>query len=360
MEKIRVGIVGFGVSGAVFHAPFIANHRAYALKYIVTRQQEKAKQIAEIYPQVQVLEDAADLFARNDVDLVIISVPHAQHYALTRDALQASKHVLVEKPFVIHSDEGRKLAALAIEKKKVLSVYHNRRFDDGFLSLKSLLKENRLGDIMLYQAFFDRYRPEVNLSRWREQDGPGNGILYDLGSHLVDGALHLFGRPEAVFCDLDIQRPQAQSVDYFRITMRYKKMRVELGSSSMVARPRPVCAAYGSIGSFVKYGLDPQEDALRVGRMPTGSPTGAHTGSEWGGGSEEYFPYLSLRDGDKGVRTSRVPGLRGDYGSFYQGLARAIVEGSAPPVTAQEGVDVISVLESCLKSDEAKSWVEMP
>lgn len=342
-NPLNVAILGFGLSGSTFHAPLISVTKGLRLTHILSRQGDKIKQL---YPEVVVTSDLQTLLNNPTIDVIINTLPNSEHYSVTKLCLLANKHVVVEKPFVINSADGEELLQLAKARNLVLSIYHNRRFDNGLLTLKANLAQ--LGQIYHYEAYFDRFRPTVNLAKWREQDSAGSGILYDLGSHLIDQALALFGMPQAIFADIAKQRPHAQAIDYFNLTLIYPTHRAILGSSSVIANPRPVIAAYGDKGSYVKYGLDPQENQLKAGLLPNQSGYGIE--------DENYRGILSWQNNGS-LEQRSITSHAGEYQKYYQQLANSINQQSSPPVSAQEGLRVIKIIESAILSHKIQQIV---
>lgn len=336
---INVGLLGFGLSASVFHAPLIKAISGFKLTHILSRQKDK---VLAVYPDVEVVADIEELLAISEIDLLINTLPNELHYSITKRCLEAGKHVVVEKPFVVNTAHANELIELAESKKLCLSVYHNRRWDNGYLTLQREI--DKLGRVSLYEAYFDRYRPEVNLQKWRETTAVGGGILYDLGSHLLDQALNLFGIPDAVFADLETQRTNAQLTDYFQIILYYQKMRVILGSSSVMAQARPVIAAYGDEGSYVKYGLDPQEDMLRGGMIPLDD----------GFGVENKINNAQLNvSGEDGLVAQSIVSQAGNYFAYYQLLYQALIDRrNELPVSASSAADVIRLIELSIKSND--------
>ena len=336
MQQFNIAILGFGLSGSTFHAPLINNLPGFKITHILSSQVAK---INQLYPMVKVVSELDEILSNLTIDLVVNTLPNLEHYAVTKRCLQAGKHVVVEKPFVIDSVDGEELIALAKERGLLLSVYHNRRWDNGFLTLKQILPQ--LGEIYLYQAYFDRFRPTANLTKWREQDIKGSGLLYDLGSHLIDQALDLFGLPESIYADLAVQRPSAKSIDYFQIELYYPRLRVIIGSSSVMANSRPVVSLYGTNGSYVKHGLDPQEASLRAGLTPLDSDYALEDLSLAG--------VLSEMVGDS-LQNNTIASLDGAYLEYYQLIYNSLLRGIAAPVSTESALWVIKIIEKAILS----------
>ncbi|UYZ12356.1 MULTISPECIES: oxidoreductase [Brevibacillus] len=332
MKQVNVGLIGYGLSGQVFHAPVIRSVPGLKLTKVVSSRPEKVR--ADL-PEAEVVASVDELLSDDQIELVVVAAPNTSHFPYAKQALLAGKHVVVEKPFVIRSSEAEELIRLAESRGRVLSVYHNRRWDNDFLTIKHLLQTGALGEVFLYEAHYDRYRPEVT-DRWRERDLPGSGILYDLGSHLIDQALHLFGLPQTVMADVGAQRPGARTTDYFHIVLGYGSLRVILHAGSLVRQPGPRFQIHGDKGSFVKYGLDPQEDALRAGLIPGGP--------EWGRDREETYGQLTLSVGELNVSGS-VETIPGAYQTYYQQMYEAIVSATPAPVSPADAMNVIRVIE---------------
>lgn len=334
-SPIRVGLVGYGFAGRTFHAPLIAATPGLRLAAVATSAPERAR---ADWPGANTAPTPEALLARGGIDLAVIATPNHTHAPLARAALDAGAHVVVDKPFAVTVEEARELEERAARAGQLLSVFHNRRWDSDFLTLRRLVAGGELGELALVESRFERYRPEVR-QRWREQAGPGSGLWYDLGPHLLDQALVLFGRPEALWADIASQRPGAQTDDYFQAVLRYGRLRVVLRASMLAAEPGPRLAVYGTQGSYTKRGLDPQEDALKSGRYPPAA--------DWG--RDERDGELTLwRDG--APQTRPLPTLPGDYPAYYAGLRDAILDGGPAPVTAAEGVAVMELIGLGLRS----------
>lgn len=344
MTKIRTGLIGYGYAGATFHAPLIRSVEALALTHIASSSADKVRRDL---PAAVLANSPQELINAADVDLVVIATPNTSHHALAKQALLADKHVVLEKPFTVTLEQARELIELAAQRERVLSVFHNRRWDNDFLTARHCIASGILGEINTYQAQFDRYRPTMRL-RWREEDLPGSGTLYDLGSHLIDQALVLFGPPATVWCDLCTQRAGGGAPDYFHLVLAYADKRVILHSGAIVSNPGPRVQVHGSVGSYVKYGLDPQEDALKAGRTP-GDAT-------WGREPETAFGTITRARDDQLV-SEKVATLAGDYQAFYRGMAEAIVEGKASPVSAADALNVIKVIELAMISSREQKVI---
>ncbi|WP_437797822.1 oxidoreductase [Sorangium sp. So ce693] len=342
-QRIFVGLVGYGLAGAVFHAPLIRSIPRLRLAAIATRREG---QVMADHSGVAVHPTPEVLIAEPGIDLVVIASPNETHFPLARAALEAGKHVVVDKPFTITSAEADELIALAARRGRLLSVFQNRRWDADFRTVRSCIEQGLLGEVASYEAHFDRFRPAIKQG-WREQEAPGSGILYDLGAHLIDQALVLFGLPRAVTADLQAQRSGARTVDYFHLTLDYGRRRVIVRSSTLVPEPGPRFAVHGDGGSFLKYGIDGQEDALKAGTRP-GVP-------EWGREDPRWFGTLVTASGER--RT--IESLPGAYEAYYEAIAAAILDGAPPPVRAEEARDVIRVIEAAMKSAAERRTISL-
>lgn len=338
-RTIHAAVVGFGLGGKVFHAPFLNAVEGVELTAILQRHGEEA---ARAYPRTHIVRSLSELLALPELDLVAITTPPATHFDLARQCLEANKHVVIDKPFVATSDQARQLIELARSRDLVLAVYQNRRLDGDFLTLRKLFASGELGRLVSMESRFERYRSELlPLQAWKEEDLPGNGLVHDIGAHLVDQSLVLFGTPQAVFADVRYDREGTLVNDGFAIHLRYPRMRVSLYSTLLAAAPGPRFAVHGTRGSYVKYGLDPQENALRNGAV-LGAP-------HWGEEPESLWGKLTTVE--NGVVTERrLPTLPGDYRPYYENVRDAI-RGTAPlAVTAEQGWRTIRMLELAIDS----------
>src|SRR5947208_1536040 len=262
---LNVGLVGFGFAGKTFHAPVIRVVQGLRLTTIVQRHGGGAPDTR--YAAVEFVRSVDELLART-VDLVVIATPNTSHHPIAKQCLQAGRHVVIDKPFTTTVPEADELVQLGAAQRRVLSIYQNRRYVGDFVTLRALLSQGALGRVTMYESHFDRFRPELRPSAWREQSLPGSGVWFDLGAHLLDQALVLFGTPQAISADIRIERDGATTDDAFDVTLHYRHMRALLRGSMLAAAPGPTFAVHGTKGSYIKYGLDPQEAALKAGRVP--------------------------------------------------------------------------------------------
>ena len=333
---LNVGLLGYGLAGRVFHAPLVEATPGLHLHSVVSSRRDE---VAGNHPGVRVCATAAEVLEDPDVDLVVVATPNDTHAALARAALGAGKHVVVDKPFALDLVQARGVVEEARVRGRVLSVFHNRRWDADFLTLRALVESGALGEVMELHSHFDRFRPLVP-DRWRDREGPGAGLWYDLGPHLADQALQLFGAPLAVQADLGMQRDGATAVDYFHVQLRYRRLRVLLHGGSLVPGHGLRFAMHGTGGSWTKHGLDPQEDALRAGRRP--GPEG------WG---QDPRPGTLLQVGSDGaVAEATAPVRDGDWPAFYAGMRDAILHGAPAPVSADSALLAQALIEAALES----------
>ncbi|NJO01483.1 MAG: Gfo/Idh/MocA family oxidoreductase [Bacteroidia bacterium] len=344
-DPIKTGLASYGMSGQVFHAPFLDTDERFTLLSVLQRQGDQARQD---YPQVQIERSYNELLANKELELIVVNTPNHLHYLMAKEALEADKHVLVEKPFTTHYSEAEELIQLARQKNKVLYGYQNRRWDSDFLTVKKIVEADLLGNIVYYEANWDRYRNYIKPNTWKEESRNGTGMLYDLGSHLIDQVLVLFGPPERVQGSLRTNRAQGQVVDYFDAKLFYPEREVALRGSYLAMEPRPRFLLQGVRGSFVKHGLDPQEDALKLGRKPQGADWGTEDPGIWG---------TIHRDEQGLIIRGTVQSLPGDYRGLFADLYAAIREKEEPYVKPGQVGTGIRIIEAIIASDEEKKSI---
>jgi len=334
-DPIRGALLGFGFAGRIFHAPFIATTRGLRLHVVAsTRHQE----IAKAHPEARVVASPMEAIADDDVELVVVATPNDLHAPLAEAAMLAGKHVVVDKPFTVTLEEARRVVATAHATGRVLSVFQNRRFDSDHQGVQEALRSGAVGEVVEYRSEIARWRPEVR-DRWRERPGPGAGLWYDLGPHVIDQALQLFGLPVAVHATVRPLRPGATVDDWFCARLSYPSREIFLTSSMLAADAPPRVLVRGTTGSLVKRGMDPQEARLLAGERPGGE--------HWG---QDVEPLQLLRDGEAPVAV-QVPA--GDYGRFYALMRDAIRYGAPPPVTPEEALHVMTILHAGLESSSS-------
>ncbi|WP_263081321.1 oxidoreductase [Endozoicomonas sp. Mp262] len=330
---IKVGVIGFGFSATIFHLPLIEASDYFELVAISSSQTER---VMSEYPDVEVFATPDKLISAPSVELVVITAPNDVHFPLARSCLEQGKHVVLEKPMATTAKEADTLVRLANHKNRMLSVFHNRRWDGDFLTVKKLIDNNQLGDIRFFESHFDRFRPEVR-DRWKESPVPGGGVWFDLGAHLIDQALVLFGVPQSVTGRCLSLRDKSKATDYFHVMLHYQNKEVVLHSSPYSAGANCRFQVQGSKGSFVKYGLDPQENQLKGGISPKAPDFGLE--------EEESFGVLY-----HGTHWESVETEGGCYLSYYEGIASAIEKGEIVPVTGDQASLVIKILEVAERS----------
>jgi scyllo-inositol 2-dehydrogenase (NADP+) len=334
---MNVGLVGFGFAGRAFHAPVISSVPGLKLTSILQRTGSDA---LERYPHARLVRSLPELLADQQMRLVVIATPNNSHFDLARDCLLAGRHVVIDKPFTTTAAEALKLIDLAKSRDCILTVYHNRRWDGDFLTVRKLLAAGALGRLVDFRSSFDRFRPRLKPGAWRERAEPGAGLLFDLGPHLIDQALVLFGLPRRIHADVRIERDGAVVDDAFDLDMYYPDLRVRLSATMLAAAPSARFTLHGTSGSFIKFGLDPQEEALRRGDVPGGADWGKDPEKCWG----------QLFTGSEGrICASSVAAERGDYRAFYEDLRDAIAANRPPAVTSEQAYNVMQILERAKK-----------
>jgi scyllo-inositol 2-dehydrogenase (NADP+) len=336
---IGVGLIGYGLAGSVLHGPLIDAEERLQLQAVACGRPER---VHHDFPAARVVATPAELLEDPAVELVVVAAPNAAHYQLASMALEAGRHVVVEKPMVPRSAEAEELIRLAERHGRLLSVFHQRRWDGDFLTVQRCLRAGLLGQVSTYIARWDRFRPRPE-GGWRERPLPGSGVLYDLGAHLVDQALCLFGLPETVLADIGTQRRGVVTDDWFQLLLGYGDLRVILQAGSLVRVPGPRFELHGEKGSLVKYGLDPQAKMLEDGLRPGDRG--------WGLEPEDCHATLTTEVGGLEV-SGRLATLPGGWPAFYRQMACAIRGESPVPVDPRTARATVWVLESALRSSQ--------
>jgi scyllo-inositol 2-dehydrogenase (NADP+) len=350
---VKVGVIGFGLAGQAFHAAVIQGVAGMELACILERRGSLASQT---YPKVRVARSLDELLSDKTIQLCVIATPNDSHFDLAKQCLLADRHVVVDKPLTPTLAEAQTLVKLAAERKLLLTVYQDRRYDGEFRTLKKMIEAGTLGDIAEYEARFDRFRLESKPNAWREKpDHPAAGVLWDLGPHLIDQALVLFGEPESITAAALRQRSTSQIDDSFDVTMQYPSLRAYLKARIIAYAPGPHLLVHGTKGTFIKHGMDPQEERLRSGNFPRGTDWPA----DWGQEPEELWGTLTL----VGKAPVKVKTDRGDYRDFYANMRDAIEKGSALEVPAEQFLrSTKAILLSHKSSREGRTvrWTEAP
>lgn len=348
-EKVRVGMIGYGFSGSTFHAPVMTAIPDIQLKKIVQRRSMTAK---DRYPSVEIVRDANDLYNDEELDLIVVTTPSTDHYRFIKDALMAGKHVVVEKPFTTTTAEADHLMDLAKRKGKMLSVFHNRRWDGDFLTLKKITEQQLLGRITDAEFKWERYSPQANPENWRDSDKKGSGILYDLGVHFFDQMLCLFGKPQTIRANIQTLRPETEADDYFDVTFGYSGgLSIQVKCSMLAREQGPRYVLHGTKGSFVKYGEDPQEEALKSGQTPASSNWGREPKEQWG------TLNTTINDLHFIGQAETIPGA---YHTYYQNVCDHITGKRDLIVTAEEASLAIYLIELAQKSNEEQRTIVLP
>jgi scyllo-inositol 2-dehydrogenase (NADP+) len=346
LPVLNVGIVGFGLSGQVFHAPFIDVNPHFNLHTIVTTGTLAGGK----YPSAKITSSFDELLANPGIDLVIICSPNTFHFSHASAALQAGKHVIVEKPFTINSSDAISLIQIAKKAGKYVFPFHNRRWDSDFLTIKYLIAQRLLGKVLDYESRFDRFTPVISRAFWKYQQNEGGGTLFDLGIHLIDQAVSLFGTPDGVFCRLFNQREGSVTDDSFDLKLIYPDLNVTLKASVFVKEPGPRFQVHGTQGSFVKYGLDSQEGQLRQNIKPKTKGFGIEPASQRG----------ILNTGLSGNEfRGRYKTFPGDYMEFFNNVYDVLVNGAEMVIKPEDALMNIRIIEAARKSDQEKKIIQL-
>ncbi|TAH14539.1 MAG: oxidoreductase [Sphingobacteriia bacterium] len=347
MRIINTAILSFGMSGRVFHAPFIHLHTGFKLVGVLERTKNESLQF---YPDIHIYRSLEELLNDSTIELVVVNTPTNTHFEFCKKALEAGKHVVVEKAFTTTVEEAIELIEMAKSRKLLLSVYQNRRWDSDFSTVRSVVEQNLLGEIFEAEFHYDRFKELLSPKLHKEIPGPGAGLLNDLGPHLIDQALSLFGMPEWVLADIRTLRPTSQVDDCFMLILYYSDKRVVLKSNLMIREALPAFVVHGKKGSFIKSRADVQEIALIANEKPNLTGWGTEPASEQG---------LLHTEIDGEMVSKKIPSEQGNYYYYYDGIYNAVAHSSPAPVTALDGLHVMQIIEAAIKSNLSKSAINI-
>lgn len=347
MHPINTALCSYGMSGHVFHAPFISVNPRFNLYAVFERTKNEAQ---KHYPAIKTFRSLDDMLADKNIELVVVNTPNITHFDFAKKVINAGKHLIIEKPFTATVAEAEALIQLAKEKNVIMSVYHNRRYDSDFKTAQKVLNEGSLGEIVEAEFHYDRYDPALSYKAHKETPTQAVGSLYDLGSHLIDQALQLFGLPKSLQADLHSYRPSSKVGDYFDVKLFYPTHRVVLKSSYYVREPLPGNILHGTIGSFIKTKADVQEKELQAGKKPNTENWGTEPDSEKG---------LLHTEINGKITKEHIPTLQGNYMVYYDGIYEAIRNKKSVPVSAEDGMQVIKIIEAAIKSNKEKKVIDL-
>jgi predicted dehydrogenase len=349
-KTINVGLIGFGGAGRVFHAPVISSVEGLKLYKVFETKKENINILKSKYKDVLLASELEDIFNDENIELVVIAVPNKAHFDLASRALNSGKNVLVEKPFTVTSKEADELIRLSKEKDKILTVHQNRRWDSDFRTVKEIINNNLLGDLVEYEVHYDRFRNYFKQNSWREESIEGSGILYDLGAHLIDQAQYLFGTPKKIFADIRIQRQGGKTNDNFEVILDYSELKVTLKAGMLVRGKIPHFMLLGTKGTFIKYGMDPQEEDLKIGIMPKDKV-------DFGKEIEENWGEINTEINGSHV-VGKIESEAGDYRQLYRNVYLSILGEEELIVTPQQARNTIKIIEIAEESNKEKAWIQ--
>ncbi len=347
MKKINVGLASYGMSGKVFHGPLLKVHPGFEIISVCERT--KFLSLTD-HPDSIIVREFNTLISNKDIDLIVVNTPDATHYRYVHQALLAGKNVVVEKPFVLDPDQGRELIKLADDRGLCLTVFQNRRWDNDFLTLKKIIDQKWVGRIVELESHFDRYRNYIQPDTWKENKDSETGIEYNLGSHLIDQALCLFGKPLSIMADIKTVRTGGEVSDYFEIDMFYPGMKAKLKSSYLVREAGPRFILHGTEGSFLKWGLDPQEEMLKAGNLPYGP--------NWGIENEDFWGILNSTISEVHFN-GKIESIPGNYMEFYNNLYQVLTSNETLAVTPHEALQNIELIVAAQKSMKEKRVISL-
>lgn len=344
-HPIRTAIASYGMSGQVFHGPSLKVNQGFNVLAVF----ERTKNISSnLFPDARIVRSFDEILHDTNIELVIINTPDALHFEMAKNALKAGKHIVVEKPVTQKSIQAEELIEMAKKQGLTFTVYQNRRFDGDFLTVQKVIQSGKLGRIIEFESHYDRYRTFITPETWKEEKDEFGGVLYNLGSHMVDQAYVLFGKPGAVTAHLRKNRKGTVVTDYYDIRLEYDSFSAILKCSYLVKDPGPRYTIYGEYGTYRKWGIDPQEELLKAGNLPEGDDWGAEPETDWGN-------LVYEKDGkDHNERIETIPG---DYRIFYNNLYESIRNKADLLINPEETVEVLRILETCIKSDRLKKTI---
>ncbi|KEI98110.1 oxidoreductase [Clostridium botulinum A2B3 87] len=349
-KVINIGLIGYGSAGRIFHAPMIASLEGLNLYKVYETREENINALRKLFENALVTNNVDEILEDENIELVIIATPNSIHYTLAKKALEKGKNVVLEKPFTVNTKEADELIKLAKNKNKLLTVHHNRRWDSDFRTVKKVIENNLLGEIVEYEAHFDRFRNYLKENSWKEKNHAGSGILYDLGSHLIDQAQCLFGLPKEIFADLRIQRENSNIIDNFEVILNYDKLKVTLKAGMLVRKKGPHFIVLGTKGSFIKYGMDIQEENLKNGLIPKDF-------NDWGKEPETLWGKINTEVNELHM-DGKIESELGDYRSFYKNVYLSILGEEELEVKPIQARNTIRIIELAQKSSEEKRWIK--
>ncbi len=344
-NPIKTALASFGMSGKVFHGPLLKVNNDFKVVSVFERSKELSK---SLFPEATIVRSYDELLNDENIELVVVNTPDEFHYEMAKAAIEAGKHVVVEKPVTLKSSQAAELLELAKTKKVVFTVFQNRRWDNDFRTVQQVMEEAKFGRLIEFESHFDRYRTCIASNTWKEEGDEYSGVLYNLGSHMVDQAYVLFGRPKAVTAHLKIVRKNGKVTDYYDIRLEYDGFAALLKCSYLVKDPGPRYTIHGEYGTFYKYGIDPQEEMLKAGHLPDEE--------NWGREEPENWGTLVYTENDEEVE-ELVETIPGDYNIFYENVYDAIRNKAELLVKPGEAVEVLKILEACLQSNREKRTV---
>ena len=347
MNKIHVGLASFGMSGKVFHAPILTHHPGFQITKIVERSRNEVNQI---YPEICSVRSFEELLNDEQIELIVINTPDYTHFEMALHALEAGKHVVVEKPFTRTVGQGEILLNLADRKKRLLSVFQNRRWDGDFLTIRKILENQWLGRLVEFESNYMRYRNYIQPNTWKESAMLGVGLIYNLGSHMIDQAVTLFGIPDAVWADIDNMRTGSEISDYYHIKLIYPDLKVTLKASYLVREESARYTLHGVNGSFLKYGIDPQEEMLKQGGNPS-MP-------DWGKEPENLWGTLNTEINGLHIR-GKVETVAGNYTAYYDNIYDVIRNRAELEVKPEQAFIVIQIIEAAMESSRSGQSIEI-